>query len=733
MSVLDLGRFRSSNSWSKQAASPLTPIQQSGLEMFQRASVQQPFFKARTTAPPRPFSEATDMYDTEFEEDADEDDSNSPRTSIESLGKTSDSTVSSYEELLTPTSNHYAAFDFQLDHSVKPVEGPKGPHLFRASQDSSRNLTFQLSLSPLTPKDPTPRPATAFRAPSSPLSANIRPLSTLTEAVARLETAQVRSWSPSQVAAWMYEAGFEEAVVDKFKRNDISGAILVDLKFEDLKELDIQSFGKRHRLWTEIHNLQRSPLSSPVDTSRPSSHESGASPRHRRHGDCSPADDEDRPELRRHRSRRHRRPHPADDSVISPAESVSIVGIEQLIPKPHKCSKGERCAKYRKQQRQWAQLTHDHPISPTRGGTIVISGDPGNASTAESALRPISEAEPSVVASSDVLGPGQLPEFKLAEESLRTVQLRDPQENVKQFLNFQHLQEPPIEEPCSPPAPLELFPPLHPPARAQPVNENLKSLPKLTIPPTRAATTTTFSPSRTITPSNIYRRGTPCSEMDVPVTAIPLGPVARDFSQSVPPDMRYRRGSPVTAGGRSESRHPSFGLMAKVDEDVIWEPVDGPEDPMSSGDKDFNHAGYMKKRKTKFLRHEWQEHHFRLKGTRLAMHHDAKTIDELEHIDVDDYAVACSSLASNKLSAALKSMKLSGRKEGGDAAAAFAFQLVPAAEKKGVVKQAALGKTHHFAVKSRDQRIDWMRELMLAKALKQKGDGYEINMNGNMI
>jgi hypothetical protein len=43
------------------------------------------------------------------------------------------------------------------------------------------------------------------------------------------------------------------------------------------------------------------------------------------------------------------------------------------------------------------------------------------------------------------------------------------------------------------------------------------------------------------------------------------------------------------------------------------------------------------------------------------------------------------------------------------------------------------GKTHHFAVKNRDERIDWMRELMLAKALKQKGDGFEISVNGNMI
>ena len=42
-------------------------------------------------------------------------------------------------------------------------------------------------------------------------------------------------------------------------------------------------------------------------------------------------------------------------------------------------------------------------------------------------------------------------------------------------------------------------------------------------------------------------------------------------------------------------------------------------------------------------------------------------------------------------------------------------------------------KTHHFAVKSRDDRIEWMRELMLAKALKAKGEGYEVKVNGSAV
>jgi hypothetical protein len=145
----------------------------------------------------------------------------------------------------------------------------------------------------------------------------------------------------------------------------------------------------------------------------------------------------------------------------------------------------------------------------------------------------------------------------------------------------------------------------------------------------------------------------------------------------------------------------------------------------------------MKKRKTKMLRHEWQETHCRLKGTELAMHshvhfHSAKK----DTINVDDYAVACASVAStNKLSAAMKAFHIKNNaeaskkgKQGEADPTAFAFQLVPS--KDGDKRAAASAKTHHFAVKTKDERIDWMRELMLAKALQQKGKGYDVEVNG---
>lgn len=150
----------------------------------------------------------------------------------------------------------------------------------------------------------------------------------------------------------------------------------------------------------------------------------------------------------------------------------------------------------------------------------------------------------------------------------------------------------------------------------------------------------------------------------------------------------------------------------------------------------------MRKRRTKLLRHEWQDAHFRLRGTQLAMHNSARLSSAaLDTINVDDYAVACSTApSSSKLSAAFKTLTIkdgsgNNASKGADPAP-FAFQLVPSAREAGKVmasSSSGSGKTHHFAVKTKDERIDWMRELMLAKALQQKGKGYEVEVYGGQI
>lgn len=696
------------------------------------------------------------MSDTEFEEDF---------SDIEEYsGRRSEDSVSTFDELKTPNSHEFKGFSYQLPEKPapsKPVEGPVGPHLFRISQETSQDVDLYLQMSPAA------SPQTHRAGPTATTSLYTQP----EVEAAPLSGIPLRAWTPRQVIEWMVDFGFEESLIEKFRSHDISGAILEDLQFGDLKELGVHSFGQRHKLWNEIRSLRSggtgaTPVVAAEEACMSPSNIQPAPFRAERSPDCSnPATPEGEnikpPSSGQRRARRARR---ASKDIISPAESASIVAIEQLLPKPHHCSKGENCSKWQKQQRKLAKIAKEFPLELKQIGEANASPT----TTTMTALRPASEAVPSVVASSDLLGPGAYPALRLDEKHLKVVQARDPQENVRQFLSFQHVASP--EEPSTPS--YEMFPPLSPPSNTQAPHGNLRRLPKLTIPESPVADA--FSPDRTIirqtrtpvtametkdqnNPHNIFRYGSPASAMDMPLTAIPLGPIARDESQSVPPDMRYG-GAPLArsssraghrpqffdpiqrpktcAATRSSSRasqrpQPSFAMPAVEEQrQRVLTPIDG-TDELTPTITDVNHAGWMKKRKTKMLRHEWHENHFRLNGTRLAMHRDSRDMDVLEAIDVDDYAVACSTLASNKLGAAFKSLKISGKKKEEDPTA-FSFQLVPAAEKKGIL-HAATGKTHHFAVKTRDERIDWMRELMLAKAMRQKNEGCQVNVNGNAI
>lgn len=818
---------------------PITPLEP-GVEMFQRGKATDSFFSTHLTirsSLERPVSGISLAY-TDIEDDSSEFEEYSgssvwqPGVRITSLAnncqsdnRRSQTTISTFEEVRTPGDDirpQYA--DWYLP---KAVEGPRGPHLFRASQ-SSNDFDYALQMSPLLPKESVSRFPTSSREPTPATIVPQHEYNNIAFAVSHLDNNEVRAWSSRDVATWMYQNGFENDVIDKFAAHDITGAVLLDLQFDDLKELEIESFGKRHQLWNQIDSLRAADgLMSPIAPAPiPTPFEDIERP-------CTEARERSKSKNRGGRRRRN----PADD-LIMPAESVSIVAIEQLLPKPHVCAKGERCAKWRKQQRQLARLQEEHgfPISPEKGGKIFIAGDPGNAHNAQRAVqnvhRPVSDAAPSVivpsvVASSDILGPGQLPEFTL--QDLQKLEQCDPQDNVRNFLSLQGMDHPyvtatPIEAPPTPP--MDMFPPrpqliipqaynypqvsafsastsahtmkfdpatiptpvLYSPDTTPAPHSNLRSLPKLTIPRSMSAQPqgnprhavpqssyvapdSAFSPAceTAITPGGIYRFGTPASMMDVPVTAVHVEPVARDTSQSVPPNMQYKV-QLQRAGSRSERRRPSLPMPA-LSEDSVFTPTGAHSDddayrgtqffdtnsadtspvgqsslasireaedklaplPSKGGFeyKNVAHHGWMKKRKTKMLRHEWHDQHFRLNGTLLAMHpNELPSSSALQTIDVDDYAVACSSLASNKLSARLRALKLSHSKKEEVMAnpSAFEFQLVPTMpETKKVMPH---GKVHHFATKGRDERIDWMRELMLAKALKARNEGYEVTVNG---
>ncbi|GAB7337622.1 hypothetical protein MBLNU457_g2920t1 [Dothideomycetes sp. NU457] len=748
------------------------------------------------------------QYYTEFEDDDSEVEQSSLKSSIRTIDarRRSNTTISSYE-VPTPQSEKERPFEVL----IKPVSGPTGPHLFRSSQLSAE-FTFEPTLQ-LSPVDEPIRAPTAFsqetvtRRPQLSRSCSRRSSSPVPARIPGLPN-DVNDWTTLDVVDWMYSLNFEMPLIERFEANDIDGAVLVEMHFEDLKELGIQSFGKRHQLWSAICILTAGEsLPSPVPTpfqdivrcisrreeldrdNDPGTPCSG--------GDVTPISPE---KMKKRRGRKARNDKSKRDEA-SVEQPVSIIAIEEHIPRPHVCSKGAGCSKWRRQQRQFGILEHEYgwPVSPVKRGFIRITGDPGNAITAPNILpgvhaqevrqevrqearysednRPTSEIAPSVVPSSALFGPGQLPEFALHEEQLQQLERTDPNENIKQFLKLQHIP-PPSTRPATPP--LDMFPDEHfemfptqvtPPVRPSTTrpclvtakHDNLKALPKLCI-PQRAATA---SPSMAFrkpalkvilspttesmgTPVTMYRYGTPASEMGIPVTTPTLGPVSRDASQSVPPNMHYRDPSPITRSqSRTDWRRPSFALPSLKEREETTPtttPTNRSHTSLSTSQVayglDCTHAGWMKKRKTKLLRHDWHDAHFRLRGTSLAMHAEpVPSSAALDTINVDKYSVACASAPGNsKLSAALKTLGI--REDKKSDGTAFAFQLVPEINGQGVATGAGGGlkrsasvrdkgvKTHHFAVGNRDERIDWMRELMLAKAKGQREKGFVVKVNG---
>ncbi|KAJ9250098.1 hypothetical protein DTO207G8_6234 [Paecilomyces variotii] len=799
----------------------------SSLQVLQTGDIGS-FLNPRISTPQRPLSNVTEIFDTDYDEDYVElYAADSPRGS---LATKSISTVST-EEVQTPGSTGLDQFQFHFDE--KPVMGPVGPHLFRSSLDgsdikSSFEVDFILEdsspVSPAVGLGPSTSAVEAARNQISLRNEYSRQPTISQPAIESHET-DVGSWTPTDVVKWLQDSDFDESIVEKFFINDISGAILLELQAEDLKELEIHSFGKRRRLMNSIQQLRnggaqensvsrQSPPESSRSSSQPASHHSSTPPR--QEYNCSPSSDDknaDTPTRERRRKHRHHRRNTED---VRPGESASIVAIEQLLPKIHSCSKGRDCPKWQRQQRKLARLAQDLPIESLESlsGGSILTGDPGNPATAPNLVRQSkSDMSPSIVASSDVLGPNT-PEFQISEQKLSEVQKRDPQENVRQFLNFQHLNRlQPVNNPASPPAEAFASPVADSPDSVKTnvtLTENLRNLPKLRIPsmngnPAPGSFSATLSAQRTITPSvlhkrrpfspqgatpvshnqpnygsmmspseyyrqeSVYRQGTPFSEMDVPITAVPLGPIPRQESQSVPPDMRFgsdfmprhdpiQRPSSTKVDNHRRNTSQNVPTLDRLDETDVYDPIETPEDlsrtpratnhgrsPFTYAPRNANdvtHSGWMKKRKTtRLLRHEWEDHHFVLKGTQLSMYADERDSRRdskaLEYIDVDDYAVACSSLASSsKLTAAFKKTVLKRRENTIDEAA-FAFSLIPSTNNTATVDRKAIftnGKSHHFAVKTRDERIDWMRELMLAKALKRgKEDGDSIQVNGNNV
>ena len=697
------------------------------VEMIQKPMAF-PSFLRPSSYVQRPISNATEF---DLEDDSDSD--STPRT-MGSLDNGSSSSISS-PGLKTPHSAGLGGFEFHFDDRpvLIPDESPIIEHLSK-SQDTTPDLLSS----------------------AKPRSVG-RPVTALGQAVAELDESQVRSWRPDQVAEWMAEAGFDASVVEKFVIHDISGSVLVDLQFEDLKELDISSFGKRHRVMSSIQQLRTSALilESPLSRTPSKSTQPTRSPRTLTRS-VAPEESYVVAESRSRSRPRGRRLN--DPTEVTPGESVSIVAIEQLLPKPHSCSKGEDCSKWRKYQRKIARIREEFSELELDQPEDQIEEQK-------------SEILPSVIGSSDVLGPN-IP-LSITPELLGEVECRDVHENIRQFLSFQHMHNSGLHGPSPPPAASATFA-----ARAAPtLSDHLRDLPRLTIPVdanqeqvAHRTPVVEFSDSTEISsqlkqqlrsdpfhyggvasPADIYRINTPMSASDVPVTLHPEDPIGERYaiSQSVPPEMRY--GGPTiwsTSGDpieRSRSAAPlprrrltfknSFSpAVAPVQEDLPS--VSPTQTRFQSSIQRRGHVstdvlsreGWMRKRRTNHhvRSNEWSDNYFRLSGSSLVMmesDHPAARDDALESINVSNYALHAYSVGtSSKLSAAFKKSILGNGYMASEPR--FAFSLIPDLERaKGKKLFKESNKSHHFAVKSGPEKVEWMRRLMLAKAASKNKSG----------
>ncbi|KAG2227778.1 hypothetical protein INT45_002016, partial [Circinella minor] len=70
-----------------------------------------------------------------------------------------------------------------------------------------------------------------------------------------LKNTSPEDWDVDQVAAWLVAMGFE-SVAANFKIQEITGDILLELTIDSLKELDVNTFGKRFKIHNAINALR---------------------------------------------------------------------------------------------------------------------------------------------------------------------------------------------------------------------------------------------------------------------------------------------------------------------------------------------------------------------------------------------------------------------------------------------------------------------------------------------
>ena len=627
--------------------------------------------------------EAAEVSDTDFEVDSETDDISRPFTQSPT-GRRSEATVSSFDETYSPT----LKYQEQCFDLLKFKEREK--QMFQGPVDSSQVPDTTSKGFPMGSEDKVGflgEKEVMYRLQRS----SENRISSVPNSIDRMSMIDIAWWTPKQVARWMYAAGLERKIVEKFEKNDISGKIILMLKFEDLRELDILCFRQRIDSWNLIRMLRGKMISN---RRRPSSLEEAASYAHAWYIRSS-RDGFQRDKVRlskrelwrrrisRSRNRKYRR-------ISAQTELSSIVGTERSKENQSRQAGKESYLQHHEPS-EWEEKCNRGHFENLKQMEYSRENSTGNRSTTDTAdrqSRHVYDDESPVEDSADTTR--RILNAKQTMVQNNTSAIESSSSNWLVELSSE--------------------------------NDLLRSSSQCPFDPT-------FLKVNEIKNRIIA----PLEHEDSLATFSVENPSHHDLHCT----NQKIRGTPNSQ--QSLSKFPN--------------PVD----------ENCTRSGWMMKRRTKLLRYEWQSYHFSLIGTQLAMYKHEHSLDTLEHIDIDDYAIACSSyIRESKLIAAFKALSISHNKErskdhkkGTDV---YAFQLIPIVRKRSSflrvdeshISLAALvpfivpkssrdrgssakNKTHYFAVNSRDERINWMRELMLAKALGHKNRGFEVNVNGNMV
>ncbi|KAF7730053.1 polar growth protein [Apophysomyces ossiformis] len=127
-----------------------------------------------------------------------------------------------------------------LHQQQQQLPTPSTSSSTRKSKDRLRNnSTTSLSSSYSTPR------------PTKSAASKLQPSITASLALPALKDTPADEWSCDQVAIWLEAMGFG-SIADNFKAQEITGDILLELTVESLKELDVNTFGKRFKIYGAI-------------------------------------------------------------------------------------------------------------------------------------------------------------------------------------------------------------------------------------------------------------------------------------------------------------------------------------------------------------------------------------------------------------------------------------------------------------------------------------------------